>query len=76
MSIRETATHVANMVSCRRGTHCLFRAFGLGVVDDPAPTALTLASTRAECAKWYPSIDVERLERKDDGEFTAVIKGA
>lgn len=76
MSIRETATHVANMVSCRRGTHCLFRAFGLGVVDDPAPTALTLASTRAECAKWYPSIDVERLERKDDGEFAAVIKGA
>lgn len=74
MSIRETATHVANMVSCRRGTHCLFRAFGLGVVDDPAPTALTLASTRAECAKWYPSIDVERLERKDDGEFAAVIK--
>lgn len=76
MSIGETATHVANMVSCRRGTHCLFRAFGLGVVDDPAPTAITLASTRAECAKWYPSIDVERLERKDDGEFAAVIKGA
>ena len=76
MNIRETANHVANMVSCRRGTHCLFRAFGLGVVDDPAPTALTLSSTRAECAKWYPSIDVERLERKDDGEFTAVIKGA
>lgn len=76
MSIRETANHVANMVSCRRGTHCLFRAFGLGVVDDPAPTALTLASTRAECAKWYPSIDVERLERKDDGEFAVVIKGA
>ena len=76
MSIRETATHVANMVSCRRGTHCLFRAFGLGVVDDPAPTAITLASTRAECAKWYPSIDVERLERKDDGEFAAVSKGA
>ena len=76
MSIRETANHVANMVSCRRGTHCLFRAFGLGVVEDPAPTALTLASTRAECAKWYPSIDVERLERKDDGEFAVVIKGA
>lgn len=76
MSIRETAKHVANMVSCRRGTHCLFRAFGLGVVDDPAPTALTLASTRAECAKWYPGIDVERLERKDDGEFAVVIKGA
>lgn len=76
MSIRETATHVANMVSCRRGTHCLFRAFGLGVVDDPAPTAITLASTRAECAKWYPSIDVERLEIKGDGEFAAVIKGA
>lgn len=76
MSIRETATHVANMVSCRRGTHCLFRAFGLGVVDDPAPTAITLASTRAECAKWYPSIDVEQLERKGDGEFAAVIKGA
>lgn len=74
MSIRETATHVANMVSCRRGTHCLFRAFGLGAVDDPAPTAITLASTRAECAKWYPSIDVERLERKDNGEFSAVIK--
>lgn len=76
MSIRETANHVANMVSCRRGTHCLFRAFGLGVVDDPAPTALTLASTRAECAKWYPGIYVERLARKDDGEFTAVIKSA
>lgn len=76
MSIRETATHVANMVSCRRGTHCLFRAFGLDVVDDPAPTAITLASTRAECAKWYPSIYVERLERKGDGEFAAVIKGA
>ena len=76
MSIRETANHVANMVSCRRGTHCLFRAFGLGVVDDPAPTAITQASIRAECAKWYPGIDVERLERKGDGEFTAVIKGA
>ena len=76
MSIRETASHVANMVSCRRGTHCPFRAFGLGLVDDPAPTALTLASTREECAKWYPGMYVERLERKDDGEFTAVIKSA
>ena len=74
MSIRETASHVANMVSCRQGTHCLFRAFGLGVIDDPAPTAITLASVRAECAKWYPSIDVERLERTGNGEFAAVIK--
>lgn len=74
MNIRDTANHVANMVSCRRGTHCLFRAFGLGVVDDPAPTAITLASARAECAKWYPRIDVERLDRKGYGEFTAVIK--
>lgn len=75
MSIRETAQHVANMVSCRKGTHCLFRAFGLGVIDDPAPTAITLGSVRAECAKWYPSIDVEKLERKGDGEFAVVIKG-
>lgn len=76
MSSREAANHVANMVSCRRGTHCLFRAFGLAVVDDPSPTAITLASARAECAKWYPGIYVERLDRKGDGEFTAVIKGA
>ena len=76
MNIRDTASHVANMISCRRGTHCLFRGFGLGVVDDPAPTAITLASARAECAKWYPSIDVERLERKGDGEFAVVIKSA
>lgn len=74
MSIRETASHVANMVSCRKGTHCLFRAFGLGVIDDPAPSAITLSSVRAECAKWYPNIDVERLDRKGDGEFVAVIK--
>lgn len=74
MSIRDTARHVANMVSCRQGTHCLFRAFGLGVIDDPEPTAITLASVRAECSKWYPNIDVERLERKGDGEFAAVIK--
>lgn len=74
MSIRETASHVANMVSCRKGTHCLFRAFGLGVIDDPAPTAITLGSVRAECAKWYPNIDVEKLERKRDGDFAVVIK--
>lgn len=74
MSIRETAQHVANMVSCRKGTHCLFRGFGLGVIDDPAPTAITLGSVRAECAIWYPSIDVEKLERKGDGEFAVVIK--
>ena len=74
MSIRETASHVANMVSCRKGTHCLFRAFGLGVIDDPAPSAITLGSVRAECAKWYPNIDVEKLERKRDGDFTVVIK--
>lgn len=74
MSIRETAKHVANMVSCRKGTHCLFRAFGFGVIDDPAPTAITLASVRAECSKWYPNIDVERLERTGDGEFATVIK--
>lgn len=74
MSIRETAQHVANMVSCRKGTHCLFRGFGLGVIDDPAPTAITLGSVRAECAKWYPSIDVEKLEKKGDGEFAVVIK--
>lgn len=74
MSIRETAQHVANMVSCRKGTHCLFRGFGLGVIDDPAPTAITLGSVRAECAKWYPSIDVEKLERKGDGEYAVVIK--
>lgn len=74
MSIRETARHVANMVSCRKGTHCLFRAFGLGVIDDPAQTAITLSSVRAECAKWYPNIDVERLDRKGDGEFAVVIK--
>lgn len=76
MSIRETAQHVANMVSCRKGTHCLFRGFGLGVIDDPAPTAITLGSVRAECAKWYPSIDVEKLERKGDGEYSVVIKSA
>ena len=74
MSIRDTASHVANMVSCRKGTHCLFRSFGLGVIDDPAPSAITLGSVRAECAKWYPNIDVERLERKGDGEFAVVIK--
>lgn len=74
MSIRETASHVANMVSCRKGTHCLFRSFGLGVIDDPAPSAITLGSVRAECAKWYPNIDVEKLERKRDGDFTVVIK--
>lgn len=74
MSIRDTARHVANMFSCRQGTHCLFRAFGLGVIDDPAPTAITLASVRAECAKWYPNIDVERLKLTGDGEFAAVIK--
>lgn len=76
MSIREAAQHVANMVSCRKGTHCLFRAFGLGVIDDPAPTAITLGSVRAECAKWYPSIDVEKLEKNGDGEFAVVIKSA
>lgn len=74
MSIRETASHVANMFSCMKGTHCLFRAFGLGVIDDPAPSAITLSSVRAECAKWYPNIDVERLDRKGDGEFAVVIK--
>lgn len=74
MSIRETASHVANMVSCRKGTHCLFRAFGLGVIDDPAPSAITLGSVRAECAKWYPNIDVDRLDRKRDGDFAVEIK--
>ena len=72
MSIRETASHVANMVSCRKGTHCLFRAFGLGVIDDPAQTAITLSIVRDECAKWYPNI--ERLDRKGAREFVAVIK--
>ena len=74
MSIRETASHVANMVSCGKGTHCLLRAFGLGMIDDPAPSAITLSSVRAECAKWYPNIDVERLDRQGDGELAVVLK--
>ena len=74
MSIRETASHGANMVSCRKGTHCLFGAFGLGMIDDPSPSAIPLSSVRAECAKWSPNIDVERLDRTGDGEFAVVIK--
>ena len=47
----KTGSCIVNMLNTRRGTHPLFRTYGLNDTDG-AP--ISRASMQSEIAKWYP----------------------
>ena len=65
-----TGLLVVNMVKTERGTHVLFRDYGLAETDDA--TVLTRTSVQSEISKYYPGAYVKSLtlnEAQADGSF-------
>ena len=47
---------VANLVKTERGTHVLYRSFGLSNVD--SPSTITRTTVQNEVSRWYPDVSV------------------
>lgn len=47
---------VRNLVKTEKGTHCLYRAYGLSNTD--SLTILTRSTVQNEVSRWYPSVVV------------------
>ena len=65
-----TGSLVVNMVKTEKGTHLLFRDYGLAETDDA--TVLTRTSVQSEISKYYPGAYVKSLtlnEGRADGSF-------
>ena len=65
-----TGSLVANMVKTEKGTHILYRDFGLAETDES--TVLTRTSVQSEISKYYPGAYVKSLtlnEVQADGSF-------
>ena len=65
-----TGQLVVNMVKTEKGTHVLFRNYGLAETDDVR--SLTRTSVQSEISKYYPGAYVKSLtlnEAQSDGSF-------
>ena len=65
-----TGKLVVNMVKTERGTHVLFRDYGMAETDES--TVLTRTSVQSEISKYYPGAYVKSLtlnEVQADGSF-------
>lgn len=69
-----TGECVVNMLKTRKGTHPLFRSFGLSNVDDITP--ITRSTLAVEVAKWFPGNRVKSLELSGNerGEFSYKVQ--
>lgn len=47
---------VARLVKTEKGTHCLYRDYGLSIID--APSILTRSVVQNDVSKWYPAVSV------------------
>ena len=67
---QNTGKLVVNMIKTERGTHVLFRDYGLAETDEAA--VLTRTSVQSEISKYYPGAYVKSLtlnEVQADGSF-------
>ena len=65
-----TGLLVVNMIKTERGTHVLYRDYGLSETDEA--TVLTRTSVQSEISKYYPGAYVKSLtlnEGRTDGSF-------
>ena len=65
-----TGELVVNMVKTEKGTHVLYRDYGLSETDEA--TVLTRTSVQSEISKYYPGAYVKSLtlnEVQSDGSF-------
>lgn len=65
-----TGRLAVNMVKTERGTHVLYRDYGLAETDES--TVLTRTSVQSEISKYYPGAYVKSLTLNDvqaDGSF-------
>lgn len=67
--------NIVNLIRCRRGTHPLFRAFGLGDEVDGL-NKITRGLIQVEVNRWFPSTYVESVESTANinGEFEYNVK--
>ena len=67
--------NIVNMIRCRRGTHPLFRTFGMGAEID-SPNRITKGGIQVEVNKWFPATSIESLDytANEKGEFDITIK--
>lgn len=59
--MKTTGQHIANMLRTRRGSHCLFRSFGLNTTDSVGLLRKSMVSE--EIARWYPSVKSIQVTR-------------
>lgn len=67
---QNTGSLVVNMVKTEKGTHVLFRDYGMSETDEA--TVLTRTSVQSEISKYYPGAYVKSLtlsEGRADGSF-------
>ena len=65
-----TGQLVVNMVKTEKGTHVLFRGYGMSETDEA--TVLTRTSVQSEISKYYPGTYVKSLTLnggQTDGSF-------
>ena len=70
-----TGKLVVNMVETEKGTHILYRDYGLSETDES--TVLTRTSVQSEISKYYPGAYVKSLtlnEVQADGSFQINIE--
>ena len=68
----DTGKCIVNMINCRPGEHCLFRSFGLGVVDQMG--RLRKSQVTQELARWYPNVKLTKFEI-ENGEYNVRTEG-
>ena len=69
----DTGQCIVNMLNCRQGEHCMFRAFGLGHVTDQVGRLRKVQITQ-EVAKWYPNVTEIVIDTRDN-EYNIRVRG-
>lgn len=71
--------NIVNLIKCRRGTHPLFRTFGIGD-DVDGLNKITRGLIQVEVNRWFPSTYVESVEStaniKGEFEYNVKVRGS
>lgn len=74
--MQNVGQNIVNMIKCRKGTHPLFRSFGMGAEID-TPNRITKGGIQVEVNRWYPATFVESIAQdkaNEAGEFEYSVK--
>lgn len=71
--------NIVNMIKCRRGTHPLFRTFGMGAETDDT-NSITRGLIQVNINRWYPgtsleSIDINKSSVSGEFEYNIKVRG-